>query len=382
MKIVHTGDWHVGKTLRGRSRTEEYRQIFHHLQDIMGKENVDLLLVAGDVFDTFTPPAEAEDIVYNFLHQVSQMKIPIVIIAGNHDSGFRFNALANIMSLAGVTMIGLWDRKTLPPVTVIARDGSKASIVAVPFIPDHVFLRGGEQGSRQGKQFYSGEMGKILHQASANLPTDSVRIVMAHLLIHGGMVGGGERQLYMGDNYAVHPEQIPDGVDYVALGHLHLCQSIKSTAEGRYCGSPLQLDFSETDKPSGFLLLDAEPGKRVVANFKELLGSRKLKELHGTPQEIVGMLEADSTLRNAYLKVTLTGEQVSLGMSQQLKKDFPNIVDIRRYYSASSAPQPTAQNADWLPKFYQEFYRKQHNQEIPPALLAEFEALYQKCSQK
>jgi exonuclease SbcD len=382
MKIVHTGDWHVGKTLRGRSRSDEYRQILHHLQLFLRQEKVDILLIAGDLFDTFTPPAEAEDIVYNFLHQVSQMHIPIVIIAGNHDSSQRFTALANIMSLAGVTMVGLCNRETLRTVTVAGRDGNEASIAAVPFIPDHVFMHSSEQEQTQGKNLYSREMGKVLRQAAASLPPGTTHIVMAHLLMHGGMVGGGERQLYLGDNYAVHPDEITDTTDYLALGHLHLCQQIQAAALVYYCGSPLQLDFSERDKPSGFLLLETEPGRKCKATFVELHGSRKLKELTGTPQEIATRIAQEETLRNAYLKVTLTGDQVSLGMTHQMKQDFPNIVDIRRQYSATAAPQLATQSADWLPKFYQDFYRKQHNQEMPAALLTEFEALYQRCSQK
>ena len=385
MKIVHTADWHVGKSIRGRHRGDEYREILEELKEFISRHDIDILLVAGDIFDSTTPSAEAENIVYNFFHDISLLGVRSLVIAGNHDSGLRFEAIANLMKLAGVTIRGFFSHsREKRELTITAADGNQARIVLVPFVPERTFVRAEDllDGKISNTITYSREMGKLLRQFSAHFTPQTVNIVVAHLLMHGARVGGGERSLYLGDNYAVYPEEIPANIDYLALGHMHLYQQIPGPGAIYYPGSPLQMDFGETETPKGFLYLEAFPGCPCQPRFIEFRAGKKLVAIKGTLEEITTIAESDPGLKNVYLKMTVHADASSMGLSYQLKKLFPEAVEIRREYAAAAKPKKITISSDWLPTLYKEYYRKQHDEELPEILLKQFNDLYQKCGDK
>lgn len=383
MKLVHTGDWHVGKTLRGRQRSSEQREILEELKTFLHQENVDILLIAGDIFDTFTPSAEAEDIVYNFFHDISQLRISTIVIAGNHDSDRRCEAIANLLSVAGITMVGSCSLTQPKEIFVTVRDGTRVHIIPIPFIPERTFVRAEDltaSESTGNTAVYSQETGKLLRQIAQNFAPGTVHIVVAHLLMHGARPGGGERLLYLGDNYAVHPEEIPGNIHYVALGHIHRYQKIEAASPVYYCGSALQLDFSERDMPKGFLCVEGGAGSQFEPRFIEFQHGKKLVRLAGTWPEIQAALEENPALAQAYLQIIICGEDAAnTGIFHYLKKEFPNVVDMRREYTPSEDRDLLPREADWLPKLYQEYYKQQHERDLPPATLSEFIRIYQQC---
>ena len=382
MKIVHTADWHVGKSIRGRHRGDEYREVLEELKEFIVRQGVDILLVAGDIFDSTAPSAGAEDIVYNFFHDISVLGVRSVVIAGNHDSGLRFEAIANLLKLAGVTICGFFSyAQAKRELTISVADGSQARIVLVPFVPERTFIRAEDllENKSRATATYSREMGKLFRQFCADLTPKTVNIVMAHLLMHGARVGGGERSLYLGDNYAVYPEEIPANINYLALGHIHLYQQIPGPAPIYYSGSPLQMDFGETETPKGFLFFEAFPDSACQPQFIEFRTGKKLIEIKGTVEEITTLAESDPSLKNAYLKMTVHADASSMGLSYQLKKLFPEAVEIRREYATPANPKKITVAIDWLPALYKEYYRKQHEEDIPEVLLKQFNELYKKC---
>lgn len=384
MKIVHTGDWHIGKALRGKSRAKEYRAILQELKQFLRKRQVDLLLVAGDIFDSFTPSAEAEDIVYNFFHDVAQMKIATIAIAGNHDSSFRFAAISSLMALAGITMVGFMESTSEGEVCITTKSGEQARIFPLPFVPERTFVRADDllqEDISNITGIYSHQMGKIFQKFSQRCTPQTANIIIGHALMHGAKPCGSEKRLYLGDNYAVHPQEIPDNIDYVALGHIHLRQQIDAPSPVHYCGSPLQMDFGESATGKGFLFIDTREGSYCEPEFVELKSGKKLVTLEGSLDEVVTTLESTPKLTDSYLKLTVTSDDSVSGLPQQLKKRFPNAVDIRRRYSASKI-EPTQQESEWLPKLYCEFYQRQHQSEISTATIDEFKALYQQCAKK
>ena len=386
MKIVHTADWHIGKTLRGKQRSEEYREVLAELKLFLEKEQIDLLLVAGDIFDSFSPSAEAEDIVYNFFHDISFLGTRTVVIAGNHDSGFRFEAIARLMALANVHMLGFYDAQ-LPErsrVIVPSRDGSqKADIIMLPFISERIFTRADDLTNRENEEIahnYSQELGRVLKNLTSRFQAGNINIVMAHLLMHGAKPGGGERRLYLGDNYAVHPAEIPADIDYMGLGHIHLCQSIAAPCPLYYSGSPLQMDFGETEQNKGFLYLQAQPQKQNLPEFIPLTKGKQLREIKGTMEQINAIIESDKDLQDAYLKVTIQADATSLGLSHEIKKKLPNTVDIRREYISKGKQELALQTGDdWLPDLYQKFYESQHEHTVSEEIMADFKKLYADC---
>lgn len=383
MKIVHTADWHIGKSLRGRHRGHEYKAVLKELRDYIIKESVDILIVAGDLFDSSTPSAEAENIVYNFFHDVSKTGVHSVVIAGNHDSGLRFEAISGIMELAQVRMRGFYhfDSDENVPFDIQTKDGQVARIALIPFIPERAFVRAETLSSstQSPTNIYSQEFGKVIKDISQSFTPETVNIIVGHILMHGSKPGGGERRLYLGDNYAVHPEEIPDNIDYIALGHIHLWQNIEADSPIYYCGSPVQMDFGEKDTPKGFLVVDAEAGKLCIPEFVELREGKKLRELHGTFEEITTLIESDPKLKECYLKINIKADASTMGISYQLKKILPDAVDIRREYISTSQKE-LPKGDDWLPKLYKEYYEREFEKEIPAEVLSEFKKLYEICS--
>ncbi|NUM35395.1 MAG: exonuclease SbcCD subunit D [Candidatus Brocadiae bacterium] len=383
MKIVHTADWHIGKSIKGRHRGGEYREILDELKEFLLKESVEILLVAGDIFDSSTPSAEAEDIVYNFFHDISLSGIYTVVIAGNHDSGLRFEAISNLMALAKVTMRGFANETDRAKILLPCKDGSKAQIVLLPFLPERTYIRAEAlvQEETNTHKIYSQEIGELLQRLCRDFRPDTVNIVVAHLLMHGSRPGGGERRLYLGDNYAVYPEAIPSNIDYMAIGHIHLQQKIEAPSPIYYPGSILQLDFGESNTEKGFLFLDAKPGQKAVPEFIPFRYGKKLKEIKGTLEEITKLSESDPGLKDAYLKITVKADASSLGVSHQVKKIFPDAVDIRKEYESSPSSTIT-QKTHWLPELYRQYYQKQYPGEIPQNIMAEFQSIYARCSEE
>ena len=385
MKIVHTADWHVGKTIRGKHRGEEHREILAELLEFLREEKVDILIIAGDVFDTFTPSAESENIVYQFLHDVSLMKINTIVIAGNHDSGLRFEAISSLMSIAGITMLGfLHSTNEQHQIVIPVTSKQKAQIAIIPFIPERTFVRAEDLLTEEqdtNVNAYSKGMGKILRKFCQPFTRKTVNLVVSHMLMHGAKPGGGERRLYLGDNYAVHPEEIPCNIDYVALGHIHLAQEISAPSPVLYCGSPLQLDFGERETPKGFYFFETGPGSKAEPEFIEFQKGKKLVQLSGSLEEVNTLLESDPSLSDAFLKITLESDSEHHESSYELKKLFPNAVDIRKNYLTTENKTPILPHStELLPKLYKEFYEEHHKSDMPPKMFEEFHQLYKKCS--
>lgn len=381
MKIVHTADWHIGKTLRGRHRTQEYREILDELKDFLSQENVDILLIAGDVFDSFTPSAISESLVYNFLHDVSRMDIATVVVAGNHDSGLRFDAISNLMAIAGVTMVGFFATESVKTRAITAKGKSKVRVVPVPFVPERAFVRPEDLASDTAARTYSREMGNILRDIAKEFTKTTLNIVVGHMLMHGASPGGGERRLYLGDNYAVYPDEIPAKIDYLALGHVHRYQQIPAPAPVYYSGSPLQLDFGECQTAKGFIFLETEPGAACVPKFVPFKSGKPLLELSGNLEEITTLLEANPDLSEAHLKITLNADITDIDAPYQIKKNYPNAVEIRRQQTAPTV-DPLPKGEDWLPNLYRQYYQKQYGGNVPPEIMREFQQLYQTFSLK
>ncbi len=377
MKIVHTADWHVGKSLKGKHRSSEHREVLQELKEFLQQKKIDLLIVAGDVFDSNTPSAEAEEIVYKFFHEVIQLGVQLVVIAGNHDSGLRFEAISNLVKLAGATIKGMYLPDTSHDFVWTNKNGEKIHILAIPFIPENIFVRAEDltkESSPTG--IYSHKFGDILRKVSPQFMPNSLHFVVSHVLMHGARPGGSERKLYLGDNYALHSSEIPNNIDYIALGHVHLHQKIAGPCPIFYPGSPLQMDFGESNTPKGFLYFEAFPNIPVEPQFIEFQHGKKLLSIQGEWEEILALAESNPSLKNAHLKITISTETNTMGLSYQVKKIFPNAIDIRREYSQKE--QTVLPASDWLPKLYQEYFKKEYQAEATLEVIKEFENLYQK----
>ena len=331
MKLLHTADWHVGRTIRGRSRDDEHRQVLSEIAAIAGDEQVDLILVAGDIFDTSAPSPAAEEIVYRSLLDLAEVA-PVVIVAGNHDNPARLRAVAPLLSLGRVSVGATIARPDeggildLPDLAV--------RIALVPFIGKRGIVRVEEilrldQAERIGE--YAERVADILGALTAGMTPDTVNLVVSHLMVAGGVPGGGERIAHLFD-YSVPALSFPGHISYVALGHLHRPQKVPAPLPMWYSGSPLQLDFGEGEDRKAIVLVEAEPGLPVVVTTRELKGGRRLRTLRGTLAQIEAMVDK---VGDAYLRIELE-EAARAGLADDVRAILPEAVEVRLAASLAS----------------------------------------------
>jgi DNA repair protein SbcD/Mre11 len=260
MKLLHTADWHLGKTLEGRSRLPEQRAFLEELQMIADEENVDAILMAGDVFDTVNPPAAAETLFYEAAVKLtSRGERPLIIISGNHDNPERLSASRPLAHTSGITIIGF---PTTDPVNITVRNGQKLSIAALPYPSEsrlnECLTDGQEEDALQ--LAYDDRVKKLFSDLSEAGGEDAVHIAMSHIYVAGSRESDSERPIQVGGAYTVSANSLPEQAQYVALGHLHRPQTItKGSALARYSGSPLAYSFSEANQAKSVTIIDVEP---------------------------------------------------------------------------------------------------------------------------
>lgn len=265
MKILHTSDWHLGQSFMGKSREEEHRAFLRWLLDTMKKELVDVLIVAGDIFDTNTPPNYALELYYNFLTKLSSSSCKnIIITAGNHDSVATLKAPKELLKALNVHVITSGDKSEDEVIEIFKDDKLEGIVCAVPFLRDYVVrqalssqtLNEKESSLTEGiKTHYKDVYEEAFKRSNGE---DIPIIATGHLTTVGSKTSESEREIYIGGTLDIDSGFLSHYFDYVALGHLHINQKV-GCEYVRYSGSPIPLSFSE-----------ASSQKRVnIVEFKE-----------------------------------------------------------------------------------------------------------------
>ena len=325
MKILHTGDWHVGRSIRGRSRASEHVEVLAEIAGIAETSAVDVVLVAGDVFDSAAPGPEAEQIVYRALRDLA-LVAPVVVVAGNHDNPGRLEAVAPFLELGRVQVRS---RITPPGEGGLITDfnGLPLRVAAVPFVSQRGIVRADElmaADSGEHGGLYSERLARAIGMLCQSMTDDTVNVVIGHLMVHGGVLGGGERSAHTIFEYSVPSGAFPGHLSYVALGHLHRPQRISASAPVWYAGSPLQLDFGEVDDSKAVLLVEAEPGLPGRVEMIGVTGGRRLRRIRGSLADIEGLA---GEVGDSYLKVELE-EKARAGLADEVRALFPQAVDV------------------------------------------------------
>ncbi len=327
MRILHTADWHVGKTLRGRSRADEHRAVLDEIVDIAWEEAVDLVLVAGDQFDRAVPSPESEEIVYDALLRLAHTGAQVVVIAGNHDNPRRLAAVQPLLELTNVTAA---PRVARPDdggvIHVAAKSGETACIALFPFqskrgIVTAEALMGGDPDDHQKE--YSDRCRRIAQALCAGFGDDTVNLVVAHLTVVGAAVGGGERTAHIFDYY-VPADIFPESAHYVALGHIHRPQEIPGRCPIRYAGSPFAMDFGEKHVEHSVTIVEAEAGKPARRQPIALASGRALRTIRGN---ILQLEQMAGTTGDDFLRV-IAEQAPSPGLAERVRDMFPHAVDV------------------------------------------------------
>ncbi len=324
MKFLHTSDWHLGRTLYGRNRYDEFAAFLKWLAALIESERVDALLVAGDIFDSSVPSIRAQELYYGFLHEIARSKIcrHLVITSGNHDSPSFLNAPKALLRALDVHVVGsATDEPTGEVVELRDSEGGLEAIVcAVPYLRDRDIrtVEAGESVEEKGRKLLEGierhyrevcQAGEALRQReNGAVPM----VAMGHLFTAGGTTvdGDGVRELYVGSLAHVSRSIFPAGIDYLALGHLHVPQKVGGDEHLRYSGSPLPMGFGEARQQKEVVLVNFSEGERSITEVAVPL-FQPLERISGTVEAITSrifQLKAEGS--SAWLEIEYTGAEL------------------------------------------------------------------------
>jgi len=322
VKILHTSDWHVGRRIRGRDRSDEHRAVLAELIGLADSNRVDLSVVAGDVFDTSSPAPIAEQIVWRALLDLSEIA-PVLVVAGNHDNAARLEAVAPLLARAGITVVA---EPRAPEAGGVIELEVGARVGLLPFVSQRGIVKadqimGSDPDQHAGE--YEERLRRIIERLTEGMTAETVNVLVGHLTVYGGLAGGGERSAHI-FGYAVPAGIFPGHLSYVALGHLHRQQKMPHASAVWYSGSPIQLDFGEVADQKGALLVKAEPGLPASVEELPLRSGRRLMSLTGTLGQILA--RADET-RDAYVRVVLQ-EPARVGLADEVRAAIPDAVEV------------------------------------------------------
>lgn len=286
MRIIHTGDWHLGKNLEGFSRMDEQEAFLNDFVEIVKENKADLVLIAGDIYDSSNPPARAEKLFYDTLKKLSQDGERIsLIIAGNHDNPERLIAAGPLARDHGIIMVG--NPKTVVEpgeygkhrvlssgegFVEIEINGEKAVVITVPFPSEkrlNEIIYGELEQDDEKLKSYSDRIHTLFENLEGNFRSDTINLVVSHLFAMGSEESGSERSIQLGGSYIVGKECFPKEAQYVALGHVHKPQVVPG-AEGkiRYSGSPIHYSKKEISFKKKVILINAKAGE--LCDIEEL----------------------------------------------------------------------------------------------------------------
>ncbi|MDQ0299349.1 exonuclease SbcD [Salibacterium salarium] len=363
MRILHTADWHIGRTLEGRSRFAEHVAFFEELETIIKDEKIDVLLMAGDVFDSVNPPAFAEELFYESIAKISrQYNLPIAIIAGNHDHPERLAAARKIAQTQGIYIVGYPGVEPLQ----IPVNGDVLQLAALPY-PSESRMRSVLTESSEEKQLrdaYNEKIKSIFQRLTHSFKKNHVRMAMSHMFVAGGSASDSERPIEVGGAYTITADAIPENIQYTALGHLHRPQNIRHTKTiTRYAGSPLAFSFSESGVTKSVTVVDVK-SEDETPSIKEIpLSSGKplvrWEATHGMSQVKQWLDEKKDT--NAWIELSLhMNETPSMEEIQFIRKSHPGIIHIYPIFPEMKERAVTTQKNNLpIDELFQKFYEKQ-----------------------
>lgn len=356
MRILHTSDWHLGRTLEGRCRQKEQEEFINELCLIADDQEIDCLLVAGDVFDAFNPPAIAERLFYDALDRLAGGgRRAVVVIAGNHDNPDRLIAATPLARRHGIVLLGLPREKPFLPSdgpgrVRMLRGGPSwlemttpgcshsAVILTLPY-PSETRLKELLQASLDdevvAREAYSRRVELIFQRLSGHYRTDTVNLAVSHIFVQGGWSSDSERPIYsVGGACTVAPEALPAGGQYVALGHLHRSQIVTgSPVPCRYSGSPLAYSFSEAGQAKSVIVVDAVPGRPADVRELHLSSGRPLVRWRAEKTAQVFRWLDEGRDSRAWIDLEIQVDApLSTGEIYELRKACERFIDIRAIY--------------------------------------------------
>lgn len=373
MRLLHTADWHVGRSLQGRSRLDEQQAVLTEIASIAREQQAELILITGDLFDSASPSPEAESVVYGALLELSKIG-KVVVTPGNHDSDRRLQAVTAVFGLADVTIRPFVDPQ---PLRLESKDGEPVVLATLPWISQRYVVKAGQlmdlDAFELGSEFKD-RVGHMIDRVCEPFTDQSINLFAGHLSLFNATLGGGERTAQTIFEYCVDATAFPGSAHYVALGHIHKAQKMPGPCPIHYCGAPLHLDFSDDEARRKVNVVDAKPGLPAEVQEIELTSGRRLRTVTGTLKQLEKIAEG---IGDDHLRVIVTSKAYT-GMGEDVRKLFPSAVKVIAAAPEDERPTDTVDRQTLSPQDLFTRYLDERDIE-DPALVSLFSELYEEC---
>ena len=307
MRIIHTSDWHLGQYFFTKTRAQEHQQFLDWLLAQIREQQVDAVIVAGDIFDTGSPPSYARELYNRFVVAIRDTQCQLIILGGNHDSVATLNESKSLLACLNTTVIANVHTETpQAPIILYQKNHTPGALLcAIPYLRprDMINSKSGQSGAdKQGSlkeaiaDYYQRQYQAALDlrkQLNVNIPI----IATGHLTTIGASVSDSVREIYIGTLEAFNATLFPP-FDYIALGHIHRPQRVNKSGHIRYSGSPIPLSFDESAQQKSVCLIDFEQDKLAEMTLLPIPEFQLLRTLSGSLQEIATQLEKLATQYN------------------------------------------------------------------------------------
>lgn len=336
MRLLHTADWHVGKSLHGITRLDETRAVLDEIVGVARSERVDAILVAGDLLDRRLVDPAALGLALETLGALGA-SAPVVAVPGNHDDPDLWGHLAPLLALRNVTVV----HRVLPPgqaVLDVETAGGPLHVAALPWLETARLGLGAGTERGAARTTYAADLAAIVSAYADELTARRGRsgapaVLMGHVMVDGAQTGAGERELTMALTYCLPTQSIPTNLDYLAFGHIHRPQALPGVAApGRYCGSPLALDFSEDNHHKSVTVVDIGAPPREVP----LHAGRRLARIRGRLDDLPALAAAHG---DAWLRCEVELEAPMPELAREVRMLLPNALRVDPIYPEAEAPE-------------------------------------------
>ena len=350
MKILHTSDWHLGRTLYGRSRHKEFESFLDWLSVLIETQGIDALFVAGDIFDTTTPGNRTQELYYRFLQRVFRSSCRhVVVIGGNHDSPTFLDAPKTLLREFDVHVLGAVTGDLEDEVLVLrdTQGRPEAVVCAVPYLRDRDIrtVEPGESMEDKNRKLVEGvgrhyaEVSQLADDRRKELGDEIPIIATGHLFTAGGTTvdGDGVREIYVGSLARIGVTAFPDAIDYVALGHLHVAQVVGGVEHLRYSGSPIPMGFGESSQRKLVVQVEFD-GRTPRITEIQIPCFQSLERLAGNLDDLSASIAAlRASGSSAWLEIEYRGDEPASSVQEVLEGAIEgSLLEIRRIRSSRS----------------------------------------------
>jgi exonuclease SbcD len=332
MLILHTSDWHIGRTFHKYPTLDEAREVLRGVIEIVKEKSVDVVVISGDIFDTSSPREDAFEVLKHAFNEILAHGSKIVAISGNHDSAQRLGFAGAFSRQSGLHLLTDVERVNVP--VEVKKDGTTVDFYGIPFIQPELWRKLSwmpDEASTQ-KEAITGAMKQISESINNRKSADRKTVVLSHTFIAGGEKESDDSERAITkDPIAGGVDSVPatafKGTDYVALGHIHSQMVSKEYANARYSGAIMYFSFKEVGKKRGGWLVDLTEGRETKIEWIDFPIPRNIIEITGKFADLLSNPKYDQ-FKEYYLQAVYTDDTRVIDPMRQLKDKFPYTANV------------------------------------------------------